>query len=64
LRHDATSLTGPHDFRRTFATTLDKFDLRQVQVLMGHESPETTARYDKRDLETLHEKARNTKVIA
>ncbi len=58
-------LTGPHDFRRTFATRmLEKFDLGQVQVLMGHESPETTARYDKRDLEVLFEKARNTKVIA
>lgn len=58
-------LTGPHDFRRTFATRmLEKFDIRQVQVLMGHESPETTARYDKRDLEALFEKARNTKVIA
>lgn len=58
-------VTGPHDFRRTFATRmLEKFDIRQVQVLMGHESPETTARYDKRDIEVLFEKRRNMKVIA
>lgn len=59
-------LTGPHDFRRTFATRLlnEGYDIRQVQVLMGHASPETTARYDKRDVEALYEKRRNTKVIA
>lgn len=59
-------VTGPHDFRRTFATRLlDRgLDLGQVQVLMGHESPETTARYDKRDLEALFEKRRNMKVLA
>ncbi len=59
-------LTGPHDFRRTFATRLFElgYDIRQVQVLMGHASPETTARYDKRDKEALYEKRRNTKVIA
>jgi integrase len=59
-------VTGPHDFRRTFATRLleQDFDLRQVQVLMGHESPETTALYDKRDVEVLFEKRRKTRVIA
>ena len=59
-------VTGPHDFRRTFATRLldQGLDIRQVQVLMGHESPETTARYDKRDVEALFAKRRGIKVIA
>lgn len=59
-------ITGPHDFRRTFATRMldSGMDLRQLQVLMGHASPETTAKYDKRDLEALLERRRNMKVIA
>lgn len=37
----------PHDLRRTYATWLveAEVDLRVVQELLGHESPETTARY-------------------
>jgi integrase/recombinase XerD len=60
------ALTGPHDFRRTFVTRLldQGFDLRQVQVLAGHESPETTARYDKRSKEALYAKRRNVRVIS
>lgn len=59
-------VTGPHDFRRTFASRLlDRgFDIREVQVLMGHSSPETTARYDKRSADALYEKRRNMRVVA
>jgi integrase/recombinase XerD len=40
----------PHDCRRTFATrSLDaEVDLARVQRFMSHESPKTTARYDRR----------------
>lgn len=40
----------PHDCRRTFATLLldAGVDLATVQRLMSHESPNTTARYDRR----------------
>jgi integrase len=59
-------VTGPHDFRRTFATRFleQHGDIRELQVLMGHASPETTARYDKRAEEELFKKRRNTKIIA
>jgi site-specific recombinase XerD len=59
-------ISGPHDFRRTFITRLLEMgmDLREAQVLAGHASPETTARYDKRDEEVLFEKRRSMRVIA
>jgi integrase len=39
-----------HDMRRTFASVLldESVDLATVQQLMGHSSPVTTARYDRR----------------
>jgi integrase/recombinase XerD len=59
-------VTGPHDFRRTFASRLleQGFDIREVQRLMGHESPQTTTRYDKRDEEELYRKRRAATVLA
>jgi len=59
-------VTGPHDFRRTYATrALDQgIDIGQLRVLMGHASSATTALYDKRDEEALFEKRRNMRIIA
>ena len=59
-------LSGPHDFRRTFATRLleQGYDLREVQVLMGHESVATTERYDKRSEDKLYERRRKTVILA
>ena len=49
----------PHDLRRTFAgEMLDAgVDLVTVQHLMGHASPVTTSRYDRRDEQTKMEAA-------
>ena len=49
----------PHDLRRTFAgEMLDAgVDLVTVQKLMGHASPVTTSRYDRRDEKTKMEAA-------
>jgi integrase len=39
----------PHDMRRTHVgDMLDLFDLATVQKRVGHSSPTTTARYDRR----------------
>lgn len=50
----------PHDFRRTYATrTLEAgVDIFVLQGAMGHASPTTTARYDRRDLKALAKAAR------
>lgn len=56
---------APHDLRRTFASRLLEagFDLREVQRLMGHESVETTQRYDKRGMEELAAKRRGVSIL-
>lgn len=50
----------PHDFRRTFATrTLEAgIDIFVLQGAMGHASPTTTRRYDRRDAKALAKAAR------
>jgi len=59
-------LSGPHDFRRTFATRLleQGFDLREVQRLMGHKSVATTQIYDKRSEDALYERRRKIVLIS
>jgi integrase/recombinase XerD len=58
--------SGPHDFRRTFATRLlnQGLDLFEVQELMGHKDPSTTKIYDKRAIEKLHDKRSNMRILA
>jgi integrase len=61
LNHLCTDVAGdagvahftPHDCRRTFCTRLldAGIDLGRVQRLMRHESPQTTALYDRREAE-------------
>ena len=42
-------VVSPHDLRRSLCTRLlDTTDVLVVQRIMGHERPETTARYDRR----------------
>jgi integrase len=46
-----TAPATPHDIRRTYASTLlddPETGLEIVQALLGHESPTTTSRYDRR----------------
>lgn len=46
-----TKIYKPHDFRRSYITTLFylETDLLTIQKLVGHESADTTRRYDLRD---------------
>ena len=60
------TLTGPHDFRRAFASRLLDLGLalNEVQQLMGHESMMTTAIYDKREEMSILKKRMAVKVVA
>ncbi|MCK2222099.1 tyrosine-type recombinase/integrase (plasmid) [Actinomadura sp. ATCC 31491] len=56
----------PHDFRRTFAGNLldEGVDLATAQELMGHASPVTTARYDRRPERTRKDAVRRLRMPA
>jgi len=54
-----TSSISPHDFRKTFISTiLDRTgDLSAAQILAGHSDPKTTASYDRRKHEDIRKVA-------
>ena len=49
--------TTPHTFRRSFATLLDKREVRMttIQKLLGHSNISTTANYIHNDYQTLYD---------
>lgn len=55
----------PHDLRRSYATKLllSGVDVLQVQRLMGHSSANTTAIYDHRPADVLHEAATRLELV-